>query len=59
MKRVIGCSLILWWGSCMWIQALPEVDHPNRMYYQEDRVSLVEALKELETHYGQTLVFTV
>lgn len=58
MKRVIGCSLILWWGSCMWIQALPEVDHPNRMYYQEDRVSLVEALKELETHYGQTLVFT-
>lgn len=58
MKRVIGCSLILWWGSCMWIQALPEVDHPNRMYYQEDRISLVEALKKLETHYGQTLVFT-
>mgnify|MGYP000000722435 FL=1 len=58
MKRVIGCSLILWWGSCMWIQALPEVDYLNRMYHQEDRVSLVEALKELETHYGQTLVFT-
>ncbi len=38
--------------------SVPEVDHPNRMYYQEDRISLVEALKKLETHYGQTLVFT-
>ena len=58
MKRIIGCSLVLWWGSCMWIQALPEVDCLNKEYYQEDRVSLIEALKALETHYGQTLVFT-
>ena len=58
MKRIIGCSLVLWWGSCMWIQALPEVDCLNKAYYQEDRVSLIEALKALETHYGQTLVFT-
>ena len=58
MKRIIGCSLVLWWGSCMGIQALPEVDCLNKEYYQEDRVSLIEALKALETHYGQTLVFT-
>ena len=30
----------------------------TKEYYQEDRVSLIEALKALETHYGQTLVFT-
>ena len=58
MKRIIGCSLVLWWGSCMGLQALPEVDYLNKEYYQEDRVSLIEALKALETHYGQTLVFT-
>ena len=58
MKRIIGCSLVLWWGSCMGIQALPEVDCLNKEYYQEDRISLIEALKALETHYGQTLVFT-
>ena len=58
MKRIIGCSLVLWWGSCMGLQALPEVDYLNKAYYQEDRVSLIEALKALETHYGQTLVFT-